>query len=60
MSVDNFWAWCQELFKGFSEASEWVMTPYDLGFAKIAPIMLFTFAGLLLFLGTAVVKWIVS
>lgn len=59
-----FWNWTTNLITGFANAFEWLTTPLNseldgiLGIST-TPLFLVTFSGLVLFLGIAIIRWLV-
>lgn len=57
MTLNLFWEWATGLITGFATAGEWLITPV---WNNLSPLAMLSFGGLVVFLGVALVLWVVS
>ena len=60
MNYQAFIDWAQKVIQGASQLGEWLTTPITIGNITIAPLILVSVSGLIIFIGLAIVKWVIS
>lgn len=60
MNYQVFLDWCVKLVNGASKLGEWLSTPLTFGNITITPLILVSVTGLIVFIGLAIIKWVVS
>lgn len=60
MNYNGFFTWVTNLFQGASYLGEWLTTPIQIGSISVAPLLLISVSGLIIFIGLAIVKWVIS
>ena len=60
MNYNGFLSWCENIILSASRLGEFLTTPINIGSTSIAPIYLVGVGGLIVFIGLAIVKWVIS
>ena len=60
MNYATFMNWAENIIRGANYLGEWLSTPIQVGNTTIAPIILISVSGLILFVGIALIKWVIS
>lgn len=61
MEYNELLSWCETLITQLSNIGYWLVKPViSLGGLDLTPLALMTGGGLIVFIGVAVVKWVIS
>lgn len=60
MNYQVFLNWCDNIVKGASQLGEWLSTPLKIGSVQLSPLLLVSIGGFIVFIGIAILKWVLS